>query len=248
MIHAFTPWLRRGAFAVAALAILAGVPHRSQALPLVGVYEKNSFEFIVNLGDSASLNTLNYNANISQFGNTTAGAQFTIVSVLSRTFTDSSGAAFLGNVVYTKTGTAPDASALTDNGVTQAQNFVAGAGTADSWFDLITNVINGGAGFNIVLASNAANSFETKVDNTFFGNFPFSTAGTIDGSGILSTTLYSSVASDLFSGAPLTVTKIMDLGVTSTGIHKVTPAPEPASLVLIGAALGAVAALRRRAA
>jgi len=239
-----TSWLRKGAFAVAAVALLTGAPLRAFALPLVGVYEKSGFEYVVNLGDSSSLSSVSYNANIAEFGGSTAGALFTIVGVVDRNLVDSATLP-VGNVVFT-TLTSPTASSLTVTGITSAQQLVAGFGTSDSWFDLIPAIISGGAGAHATLQATAANAFEVKVGNDFFGAFPFQTTGTIDGNGNLHISLYSAIAGSDFDTPPTpkTVTKLFDLNVSSGGLAK---APEPTSLVLLGVALAAGALLRRQA-
>ena len=123
MIGFSTSWLRRGAFAVAAIALVAGAPLRAFALPLVGVYEKSGFEYVVNLGDSATLTSVNFNANIAEFGGSTAGAQFTVVGVVDRNLVDSLSLP-VGNIVFT-TQASFTAANLTETGITSAQGLVA---------------------------------------------------------------------------------------------------------------------------
>jgi len=109
MMRLFFPWLRRGAAAVAGFALVFGAAFSAHAISLVGVYEKSGFEYLVNLGTTSSLSApggVAVNANISQFGGTTAGALFTIVSVVDRNLSDSFGVP-LPNIVFTKTGTFP---------------------------------------------------------------------------------------------------------------------------------------------
>jgi hypothetical protein len=234
------PWLRRGALAVAALALFAGVAPRAQAGPIVGVYEKSGFDYVVNLGDSTSLSSISINANIPEFGGSTAGAMFAIVGVLNRTMVDSSLLP-VGNVIFS---TSAIPTTLPDTSIQSGQALVAGFGTADSWFDLIPAVTGGGVGAHATIAATADNSFEKKVDNTFFNALPFSMAGTIDANGNLNFALYSAIASDDFNEPPFpqSISKLYNVHVTSTGIT----APEPASLVLIGLALAATATIRRR--
>ena len=240
MIRILNPWLRKGALAVAGLALVFGASLRAQALPLVGVYEKSGFEYLVNLGDSSTFSSLAVNANIPEFGGSTAGALFTIVGVVDRTKQDSFGFP-VANIIFTKTGAAP--SALSDNGINSAQNLVAGNGTSDSWFDLIPSIINGGAGAHATLSATADTAFEAKVDNTFFGAFPFSTAGTIDANGNLHIGLYSAVAASLFDNTPTTIALLHNLNVTSSQVA----VPEPTTVVMLGVALAGCALLRRRA-
>jgi len=230
MMRLFFPWLRRGAAAVAGFALVFGAAFSAHAISLVGVYEKSGFEYLVNLGTTSSLSApggVAVNANISQFGGTTAGALFTIVSVVDRNLSDSFGV---------PTG-------INDSAIGQAQNLVAGNGTSDSWFDLIPTVANGAIGANKTVTSSDPVAFEVKVGNDFFSAFPFSTTGTIDANGNLSISLYSAVASDAFDNTPQVITKLLNLHVTSTHVS----APEPTSLLLIGAGLAALGTVRRRA-
>jgi hypothetical protein len=244
MSHVLIPWLRRGALAVAALAILIGVPQSSRAGSLVGVYEKSGFEYLVNLGDSSTFSSISFNANIAEFGGSTAGAQFLVVSVVNRNLTDDLGLS-LGNVIYTTLAN-PN---LSSQQITDMQGKVAGFGTADSWFDLIPSVAAGAPGSHSTVQATAGNAYEVKVGNDFFGIVPFSVAGTIDPSGNLTISLYSGVAGSDFNSPPTgpVTTRLMNLQVSSTGISKV-PVPEPASVVLLGVALATGAALRRRTA
>jgi hypothetical protein len=238
MMHRLAPWLRKGAIAVAALAVLAGAPLRAHASSLVAVYEKSGFEYLVNIGDSSSLSgTVAFDANIPEFGGSTAGATFAVVGVVDRNKLDSLLLP-VANIVYTNPGSgSPD-----DGGITTAQLKVAGFGTSDSWFDLIPTIAAGAVGSHVTLQATADNSFEKKVDNTFFGAFPFSIAGTIANDGTLHISLYSGIASDAFDNTPTTLSKLHDLNVFSGGIT----VPEPTSLVLIGGALASAALLRRR--
>ena len=243
MMRLFFPWLRRGAAAVAGFALVFGAAFSAHAISLVGVYEKSGFEYLVNLGTTSSLSApggVAVNANISQFGGTTAGALFTIVSVVDRNLSDSFGVP-LPNIVFTKTGTFP--TGINDSAIGQAQNLVAGNGTSDSWFDLIPTVASGAIGANKTVTSSDPVAFEVKVGNDFFSAFPFSTTGTIDANGNLSISLYSAVASDAFDNTPQVITKLLNLHVTSTHVS----APEPTSLLLIGVGLAALGTVRRRA-
>src|SRR5262249_49659085 len=153
-------------------------------------------------------------------GGSTAGALFSVVSVVNRNLKDQLDLP-VGNIIYSN----PGSSSPDDAGITTAQSKVAGFGTADSWFDLITSVSNGSKGAFVVLAQTADNSFTKKVDSTFFGAFSFSISGTIDQSGNLNISLYSGVAGSDFNDPPTTtsITKLADLHVTSTGIT----VPEP---------------------
>jgi len=241
MISSASSWLRTCASAVAGCALVFGVAAHARANSLVAVYEKSGFEYIVSLGPESSFTSVSFNANISQFGGSTSGALFTIVSVVDRNLADEFSVP-IPNIVFTKTGAFP---ALSDNAIGQAQNLVApNGGSADAWFDLLPTIANGPAGTFKVVAATDPTAFEVKVGNDFFSAFPFATTGTIDASGNLHIGLYSAIASDAFTGADQIVSLLHNINVTSGGVA----VPEPTGLIGLGIALASLATLRRRAA
>ncbi|HTO05718.1 MAG TPA: PEP-CTERM sorting domain-containing protein [Myxococcota bacterium] len=223
--------------AVAGFALLFGASLSARAGSLVGVYQKNGFEYLVNLG--TGVGPLTYDANITEFGGSTAGALFSVVGVVDRNLVDDFGSA-IGNIEYSKTGSP---GSLSDDAILTAGTRVAGFGTSDSWFDLIPAIANGAPGTHTTIPNNLVNSFAVRVDNTFFGAFPFSIAGTIAADGTLTTSVYQAISSSDVNGTPQVNSLLVTLHVTPTGL-----APEPMSMVLIGVALAGVAAVRRRSA
>jgi len=216
---------------------------------LVGVFVKNGFEVIVNMGPATAGSTLDLAGvvDVAEFGGSLAGAKFVGLGVEDplRTVTCCGGTFPLENVIYTSLVPDPMPSDLEIENAMKALDV--GLAGSTVWFSLLRQLP--GTDSELV-ASAQLYSYETVVGvgtDAIANMFTFSTAGVFDDQGRLSIPVYSAVRGyGDFGGPDVEYLNLAQLSIDGTDVS-FEPAPEaPAVLGMLGAAAALLAASRQR--
>ena len=244
----------------ALLALLGGlaIPAPAPALvidngDLVGVFVKNGFEVVVNLGPANPGAPLDLagTVDVAEFGGSLAGARFIGLAVENpgRTVNCCGGTFPLENIIFTSLIADP---MPTDVEIESAMNRVDSTNaTAAVWFQLLRQLPGTDSeliqstelfSYEMVLGGGGTDAIDNR--------FTFSTAGVFDGQERLQIPVFSVVRGyEVFGGPATEYTEILNLAFDGTQVE-FQPAPEaPAALgTLVGGAVLAALSRRRRGA
>jgi hypothetical protein len=218
---------------------------------LVGVFVKNGFEVVVNLGPATPGAPMDLagTVDVAEFGGSLAGARFVGLAVENpgRTVSCCGGTFPLENIVYTSQIHDP---MPTDIEIEAAMNRVDSANpTAAVWFQLLRQLPGTDSeliqstelfSYELVLGGGGTDA----VDN----RFTFSTAGVFDGQERLEIALFSATRGyEAFGGPAAEYTEILNLAFDGTQVE-FQPAPEASAALgtLVGGTVLAALSRRRR--
>lgn len=234
----------------ATAALGAGAPAGALQIAdgdLVGVFVKNGFELVVNLGpvDPGSRLDLSGTVGIPEFGGSLADAKFVALAVEDpgRTVTCCGGTFPLENIVYTtlQPDPMPD-----DNQIASAMGKVDQPDPgAVVWFNLLRQL--SGTDTELI-SSSELYSYESVLGvgaDAVGSAFPFSTAGFFDGSEMLQIPLYSAVRGYADFGGPDPEHLELVTLAFDGGMLEFAPAPEAPAVLRLLAGISVLLAARR---
>jgi hypothetical protein len=212
---------------------------------LVGVFVKNGYEVVVNLGPaSQNMNVdLSGVVDIPQFGGSIADAKFVAMGVqeVGREIDFGEGPVPQENVMFSKASGTPQPTDLQiANAMNALESALPGSGV---WFELLRDL----DGTSSELISSSSNfSYERRLGlgtDAIANAFTFSIAGTVNDAEQLSVTVYGSERGyEGFGGPAREVTPIAGLQLNGTDVF----VPEPHAYLSLLTGAGVLGAISRR--
>ena len=223
-----------GPRAFLALALTALAPMGASALQIaegdvVGVFQKNGTEIIVNLGDGAIDSTVDIGDVVDSLGGSLADAKFVALAVpdTDKTVNCCGGTLVLHNIVYSTLVPDPlpgDLQIEVAMGITD----IAGPGV-NTWFNLLRQLPGVDSEQVVVSDLFSYQSYLGLGTDAIANSFTFSTAGIIESDGALTIPIYYAQRGYTDFGGPASIHEVRANVVIDGDTLTFTAAPEPAA-------------------